>query len=321
MTKRRVVWMFSGQGSQYPGMGRELYDQEPVFRECLERCDRITRKWLPVSLLEAIYGDRPAADVADTRVTHPVICAVQYAMARTLLARGHRPDSLLGYSLGEFVAQLVAETIPLETGLGLLHQHADLMETATPEGGMLAVLEAPAALRPIMQDIPELWLAAHNFENHGVVTGAARAVDELQRRLESRQTTCQRLPVRRAFHCPLMESAAPAFRRYLAGLQAGPPRFEIVSAATAGCSAGVEGMWAATREPVEFLRTVQTLEAGHREGLAYVDLGPSGTLATFVKYIRPKPESAFFSILTPWGGAQKNLRAYEAAMPQAAASR
>jgi bacillaene synthase trans-acting acyltransferase len=304
--------MFSGQGSQYPGMGRDLYGQEPVFTACLDRCDRITRNGWGVALLDPIYGDGSPLDAADTRVTHPAICAIQYSLAQTLLARGHRPDLLLGYSLGEFVAQLVAEAIPLETGLELLHQHANLMETATPAGGMLAVLETPETLQPLMRDIPELWLGAHNFENHCVATGAMAAVDELQRRLETRQATYQRLPVRRAFHCPLMQSAAPAFQRQLAGVRTGPPRFEIVSATTAQRSTGVEGLWNATSEQVQFLRTVRHLEATYGEGLAYVDLGPSGTLATFVKYIRPKPASAWYSIITPWGGALKNLQAYEA---------
>lgn len=311
MTKRKVVWMFSGQGSQYPGMGRELYDQEPIFRESLERCDRITRPWLRVPLLEVLFDPHLAADSADTRITHPAIFAVQYALARALLARGHTPDILLGYSLGEFVAQLVAETIPLETGLELLHRHASLMETATPEGGMLAVLDSPDAVHRIMGDIPELWIAAHNFENHCAVAGTTRAVDELQRRLEAQQATYQRLPVRRAFHCPLMDAAAPTFRGHLAGIRAGPPRFEIVSAATGGRSIGVEGMWPATRQPVEFLRTVRNLDATYAEGLTYVDLGPSGTLATFVKYLRPRAGSAWYPIMTPWGGALKNLLAYE----------
>jgi acyl transferase domain-containing protein len=311
--------MFSGQGSQYPRMGRELYDEEPVFRECLERCDRITRPWLQRPLLEALYGGAAAIESTDTRQTHPALCAIQYALARTLLARGHVPDLMLGYSLGEFVAQIVADVIPLETGLELLLEHARLMETATAEGGMLAVLETPEALRPDLHQIGELWIAAHNFPNHCVVSGAAHAVDALQGRLEQRQRTYQRLPVRRAFHCPLMEPAAAAFQRRVAELRVGSSRLEIISAATGKLSAQPQDLWTATREPVEFLRTVQTLEAPYSQGVAYVDLGPSGTLATFVKYLRPKPGSAWFPILTPWGRAQKNLLALEASIATRAA--
>ena len=314
---RKVVWMFSGQGSQYRGMGRELYDHDPVFRESLERCDRIVRPWLGVSLIEAIYGaDRPGASGAleDTRVTHPAISAVQYAVARTLQERGCLPDILLGYSLGEFVAQLVAGAISLETALELLHRHASLMEAATSEGGMLAVLEKPVTLQPIMRELPGLWLAAHNFENHCVVSGAPRSLDELQRRLEGAGSTVQRLPVRRAFHSPLMDGAEAEFRAHLSAVRARPASGEIRSAATGGAKAeGVGGLWSATRERVDFFAAICRLEREHPEGLNYLDMGPSGTLATFVKYIGVRPESRCFPTITQWGGARKNLQAYEEA--------
>lgn len=312
--KRKVVWMFSGQGSQYHHMGKELYDQEPVFRECLDRCDRIVRPWIHVSLVEAIYGENSSEIMKDTRLAHLAICAVQYAMACTLQGRGHHPDLLLGYSLGEMVAQLVAEAIPLETALELLYEHASLMESATPAGGMIAILENPDSLLPILRDIPDLWISAHNFENHCVASGTPRALDELQQRLETRQTTMQRLPVRRAFHSPLMDPAETAFQSHLLNICPGKPRFDVISATTGTLSKGLDGFWSATREPVNFLHTIRCLENDHHKGLIYLDLGPSGTLATFIKYIGVKPESACFSTMTPWGVAQKNIQAYESTL-------
>jgi bacillaene synthase trans-acting acyltransferase len=314
MTKRKTAWMFSGQGSQYYNMGRDLYDLEPVFRDCMDLCDRIVEPWIHASLNQAIHGGDRSGNFDDTRLTHLAICAVQYAMARTLQARGHNPDLLIGYSLGEIVAHMVAETIALETGLEMLHRHASLMESATPEGGMLAILEDPEALRPALEEIPGLWMAAHNFKNHCVVSGASRSLDQLQRRLEPKQITMQRLPVRRAFHSPLMDPAEPEFRSHVRSICPRTPRFDIVSATTGFSSNGLDGLWNATRAPLDFPRAIRRVEAGHREGFAYLDLGPSGTLATFVKYIGVKPESAYFSIMTPWGGAQKNIQAYENAV-------
>ncbi len=306
--KRKNVWMFSGQGSQFLGMGRDLYENEPVFRECMDRCDRIARPWINASLTETIYRADRSAAFDDTHLTHPAIFSVQWSLARTLLARGHRPDVLVGYSLGEMVAHIVAETIPLETGLELLHRHASLMESATPEGGMLAILGKPDELKAHWADIPDVWISARNFENHFVVSGTTRALDQLESRLEVENTTRQRLPIRRAFHSPLMEPAKPEFQTWIATLRPAPPKFDIISSATADRSTGLGSLWTATREPVEFQRTIRRLEAESPDGCAYVDLGPSGTLATFVKYMRVAPRSAFFPIITPWGGAEKNIQ-------------
>ncbi|MEY4484858.1 MAG: hypothetical protein RL693_2310 [Verrucomicrobiota bacterium] len=312
--KKNVVWMFSGQGSQYDHMGKELYDHEPVFRACLDRCDSIVRPWIQVSLIDCLYGERTSSIMDDTRLTHLAICAVQYAMARTLQARGHHPDVLLGYSLGEMVAHLVAETIPLELGLELLYRHASLMESATPAGGMIAILETPNALLPALRDIPDLWISAHNFENHFVASGTTRALEALQHLLEIRQTTMHRLPVRRAFHSPLMDPAESLFQGYLLNICPDKPRFDVISATTGALSTGVDGFWSATRDPINFLQTIRRLESDHPQGLLYADLGPSGTLATFLKYIGLKPESQCFSIMTPWGGAQKKMQTYESTL-------
>lgn len=302
--------MFSGQGSQYVKMGRDLFDEDRVFRESLERCERIIRPWIGTSLIDAIYGETAPAAPVDTRLTHPAICALQYAMANSLQARGHRPDRLLGYSLGEFTAQIVGGSLSLERGLALLHCHAELMEAATPEGGMLAVLERPAVVEELGADIPDHWIAAHNFENHCVVSGRPEAIAELERRLEERGTTTQRLPVRRAFHSPLMDAAATAFRAHLRETDWRPSALDIISATTGGLQAGVESLWRATREPVNFLRTIASLEEEHPVGAVYLDLGPSGTLATFVKYIANTSASEAFMTVSPWGGAAARIEAF-----------
>lgn len=313
-TKRKVVWMFSGQGSQYLGMGRELFENEPVFRESMERCDRIVRPWIDVSLTDVLYGADRNAAFDDTRLTHPAICAVQWAMARTLQARGHTPDLMLGYSLGEIIAHIVGGAISLETGFELLHRHATLAETVTPAGGMLAVLANADEVEADAREIGGLWIAARNFKNHCVVSGRPEGLDALQRRLEGRKVVVQRLPVRRAFHSPLMDTAEPGFSLYLDGLRAGRPTCELVSASEAAGEGGLGDLWRATREPVNFSRAVLGLEERHPDGLTYIDMGPAGTLGTFVKYIGVGRGSRTVTTVTPWGGARKNLQAYEATL-------
>ena len=311
MVQRTVVWMFSGQGSQYHHMGRDLYENEPTFRESIHLCDSIVNPWIRASLVDLLYNENRTGNLVDTHLSHLSICAVQYAMARTLLNRGFRPDLLLGYSLGEMIAHIVAESVSIETGLELLYHHARLMEAKTPEGGMLAILEKPEVISPLLEIIPDLWIAAHNFENHCVVSGALHSIDRLQVVLETKKTTTLRLPVRRAFHCSLMDSAETEFRNHIKKTTWKVPNYNITSSATDFISSGGEGLWAATREPVKFMHAIHRLENSHKNGILYVDLGPSGTLSTFVKYINTSDKSNHLPIMTPWGGSQKNIEIYK----------
>src|SRR5690349_3091584 len=103
---KRTVWMFSGQGSQYFRMGRDLYDTDPAFREAMSQCDRHLKVLMGESILDVIYhGSESRASVEFDNIlhTHPALFCVQYSLAQTLLRRNLKPDLLLGYSLGEFV--------------------------------------------------------------------------------------------------------------------------------------------------------------------------------------------------------------------------
>ncbi len=305
-----TIWMCSGQGSQYYQMARGAYEAEPVFRESMRLCSGLLEPMLGLSLVDFIYRERADrfAPFDRTLFANPAICAAQYSAAQVLLARGPRPDAILGYSIGEITAAVLGGTLALEEGLRVAVRLAELAEGSLSEGGMLAVLADPAIVsgRPGLSD--GAWIAARNFATHFVVSGAAGVIERLERSLLGDRVPVQRLPVRYAFHTPAIDPIERAFVSYAESLSFSTVRsheaIRTMSARDGGWTGCLtpQHLWDAVRLPVDFQRTVQELERSGPH--SYVDLGPAGTLSNFVKYNLPKSsQSTFRAFVTPFGYA------------------
>lgn len=307
---RKILFMFSGQGSQYAHMGQELFVRHPVFRSWMERMDAVARPRLGGSVIEYIYnGSLRKGERQDrTLYTHPAIFMLQYALAMTLIEEGVCPDYVLGTSLGEYVAATVAGVLPAEEALMLVIAQAELLEAHCGPGGMLAVMDNVRLYRqePLLYMNSEL--ASVNYAAHFVVSGMDGAVDEIRRTLSGRKIASERIPVSHAFHSSLIDPAGVSFRRLLTGHSFKEPQITTITCVT---GSAVEKwpqtlLWDAVREPILFQESVSVLE---QEGaVAYLDLGPAGTLANFVKRNLPDGSlSESSAILTPYGQDWKRL--------------
>lgn len=305
-----VVWMFSGQGSQYFQMGRDLYEGEPLFRRTLDDCSEILRPLLGESLTEQIYRQRPDrfAPFDRTRFSNPAIVALQVGVARVLRARGQAPDLVLGYSLGEVAAGIVAGALTLEDGLRLAVGLAEVLERSASPGAMLAVLAEPALVERQPDWFAGTWVAAENFSGHFVVSGEPAAIAKLETRLLAEKMTVQRLPVEYAFHSPLIEPIGEGVRGLVASLNTSRAGLDMISASGGAPYRNITeaALWETIRQPVPFARTIAALE--EQGPYRYVDLGPSGTLGTFVKYaLADGSSSEIAATVTPYGNALTNL--------------
>jgi bacillaene synthase trans-acting acyltransferase len=316
MDLNTTVFMFSGQGSQYFHMGRALYDCDDTFREWMVRLDGIAQEVSGRSVIETLYsGAYAKADPFDRiLLTHPAIFMVEFSLAQALMRAGVWPDIVLGVSLGSFAAAAVAGFVGVEDALTAVTRQAIALEECCEPGGMIAVLADPALFaEDFLSGRSEL--AAINFSSHFVVSAGLAELAEIEAALRKRDIGYQRLPVSVPFHSQWMERAKAKFESFMRSIRLERGRLPLACCDQSAIlfELSDDYFWNVVRRPIRFRETIERLE---REGARrYIDLGPSGTLATFLKYVAPATtRSTAHAILTPYGFDRKNLAALLAAL-------
>jgi len=285
---RPVLFMFSGQGTQYVDMGRELYKFEPTFRSAMDRCRDSLYPVLGRDLLDFLYPspdqrDNAADSLQRTAITQPSLFAVEYSLAKLLMEFGITPAGMIGHSIGEYVAACLAGVFELEDALKLVATRGRLMDEM-PQGSMLAVSLSESEAQPFLTD--EISLAAVNAPGLSTLSGPSPAIDDLFERLSAQGVHTRRLHTSHAFHSSMMDPVVPFLVQRVQRTGRRPPQIPYISNLT--------GTWITPEETVDanywgrHLRQTVRFSAGINEVMKYpevilLEVGPGQTLSTLAR--------------------------------------
>ncbi len=261
----RLGFIFSGQGPQWWGMGRELMRQEPVFREAMERCDAALRPWTSFSLLEELGRNEETSQISRTEIGQPAIFAMQIALAALWKSWGVKPAAVVGHSVGEIAAACVAGIFPVAEAAHVIALRAHLMEECgRGEGTMLAVgLPEEEALALIARHDRTVTISAFNGPRSITLSGARLSLEAMAAELEAQGAFARLVRVDHPFHHPLMRPAAEALQEALADLKPQPgsiPFFSTVTGERQSGEACDAAYWGSgIGEPVRFASAVNAL--------------------------------------------------------------
>ncbi|MFW9261377.1 SDR family NAD(P)-dependent oxidoreductase [Nostoc sp. CALU 546] len=284
---RPVIFMFSGQGTQYVNMARELYEVEPTFRQNIDTCAEILQQHLNLDIRQILFPTEQQIETASqqlqqTALTQPALFVIEYALAQLWMEWGVHPEAMIGHSIGEYVAATIAGVFSLEDALAIVATRGRLMQQL-PTGSMLAIPLPVENLRSLLTD--DTQIAAVNSPSSCVVSGKSEAITALHNQLLLQGIECRMLHTSHAFHSEMMQPIVPEFVNALSKVKLNVPSIRFIS--------NVTGTWISDNNATnpsywgEHLRQTVRFSDGISQLLqfegVFLEVGPGRTLTTLTK--------------------------------------
>ncbi|MCP5050753.1 MAG: amino acid adenylation domain-containing protein, partial [bacterium] len=289
---RSIVFMFPGLGSQYVNMGRGLYDTEPFFREEMDRCFEILNRLMAENIKEILYpqgeittnNKTVTGDVSDPAISQVVIFIFEYALSKLLIHWGIKPNAMIGYSFGEYMAACISGVFSLADALKLVVARGQWVEE-TPEGAMLSIPLPMAEVESMLETGEDVSVAIDNGPSC-VVSGPSAAIGACERRMKEKRLMCMRVPASRAIHSKLMTPILEKFKQLIGTITLNPPGIPYIS--------NVTGQWITPQEAADpgywvrhLSQTVRFADGMKKllkeSGSILVEVGPSRDIGTLAK--------------------------------------
>lgn len=287
--KHTIGFQFTGQGAQYTGMGKELYEYYPVFRQAIEACSQLYSKYNNgISLSDILFKEDPDKRIDQTRFTQPALFCLSYALSALYKSFGITPAIVMGHSIGEFTAWCVAGLLNLEDAIMLISDRARLMQDLPSGTGMMSLNASEAKARELITTLGlDLYIACVNAPQQTVVSGKADQLQQLKNNVKD--VTGSPLNVSHAFHSPLMDPAAAALMQTAAKTRRGQAAIPVISNITGHVLSEAQqqdpAYW--SKHMLQAVRYNDSIHALHQSGCTLcLELGPQPVLTNMVSNLQ-----------------------------------
>ncbi len=282
--EQQIVFLFTGQGSQYAGMARELYETHPVFKAELKLCDRLFRRQTGTSIIELLYGAGAKDEIVSEAIhAQPVIFSIEYALSKLWGSWGVKPSLVIGHSIGEYAAACTAGVLALEDAVKLVAARGQLMQSVKEPGRMVGILASEAKVRALLgpDENNGVSIAAVNAPDNVTISGNKAAVEKVVAKIKQEKIFIEPLVISHAFHSAMMEPYVEKFGTEIAGVVFSPPALPLISAITGRKVENemcVPSYW--SRHICRTVRFYDSIKLAWEQGYrTYLEIGGTATLA------------------------------------------